>query len=76
MQEKVQIEAERKEDENYKFRTFLKEHAVEEELDCYPAFYLVLNHPTFNQIKKKHGINYSDKFYIRLLYAVSFVLSY
>ena len=43
---------------------------------CYPAFYLVLNHPTFNQIKKKHGINYSDKFYIRLLYAVSFVLSY
>ena len=33
MQEKVQIEAERKEDENYKFRTFLKEHAVEEELD-------------------------------------------
>lgn len=46
------------------------------ELKCYPAFYLVLNHPTFNQIKKKHGINYSDKFYIRLLYAVSFVLSY
>lgn len=45
-------------------------------LKCYPAFYLVLNHPTFNQIKKKHGINYSDKFYIRLLYAVSFVLSY
>lgn len=45
-------------------------------LGCYPAFYLVLNHPTFNQIKKKHGINYSDKFYIRLLYAVSFVLSY
>lgn len=45
-------------------------------LYCYPAFYLVLNHPTFNQIKKKHGINYSDKFYIRLLYAVSFVLSY
>ena len=43
---------------------------------CYLAFYLVLNHPTFNQIKKKHGINYSDKFYIRLLYAVSFVLSY
>ena len=43
---------------------------------CYPAFYLVLNHPTFNQIKKKHGINYSDKFYIRLLYAVFFVLSY
>ena len=43
---------------------------------CYPAFYLVLNHPTFNQIKKKHGINYSDRFYIRLLYAVSFVLSY
>ena len=45
-------------------------------LSCYPAFYLVLNHPTFNQIKKKHGINYSDRFYIRLLYAVSFVLSY
>lgn len=44
--------------------------------ECYPAFYLVLNHPTFNQIKKRHGINYSDKFYIRLLYAVSFVLSY
>ena len=51
-------------------RVNCKEHG------CYPAFYLVLNHPTFNQIKKKHGINYSDKFYIRLLYAVSFVLSY
>ena len=49
---------------------------LEDQLECYPAFYLVLNHPTFNQIKKKHGINYSDKFYIRLLYAVSFVLSY
>lgn len=49
---------------------------VDDGLHCYPAFYLVLNHPTFNQIKKKHGINYSDKFYIRLLYAVSFVLSY
>ena len=50
------------------------EHSVGSK--CYPAFYLVLNHPTFNQIKKKHGINYSDKFYIRLLYAVFFVLSY
>ena len=52
------------------------EKKLRNQLECYPAFYLVLNHPTFNQIKKKHGINYSDKFYIRLLYAVSFVLSY
>ncbi|MGO5292963.1 hypothetical protein ACTQ1N_12455, partial [Porcincola sp. LCP21S3_C12] len=36
---------------------------------CYPAFYLVLNHTTFNQIKKRHSINYSDGFYIGLLYA-------
>ena len=42
---------------------------------CYSAFYLVLNHPTFDQIKKRHGINYSDRFYIRLLYVVPFVLS-
>lgn len=42
---------------------------------CYPAFYLILNHPTFNQLKKRHGINYSDRFYIRLLYVVPFVLS-
>ena len=39
--------------------------------ECYPAFYLVLNHPTFDQIKKRHGINYSDRFYIRLLYVVT-----
>lgn len=31
--DKVQIEAEIKEEENYKFRTFLKVHADEEELD-------------------------------------------
>ena len=42
---------------------------------CYSAFYLILNHPTFHQIKKRHGINYSDRFYIRLLYVVPFVLS-
>ena len=42
---------------------------------CYPAFYLVLNHTTFNQIKKRHSINYSDGFYIGLLYAVPLVLS-
>lgn len=42
---------------------------------CYLAFYLVLNHPTFDQIKKRHGINYSNRFYIRLLYAVPFMLS-
>ena len=43
--------------------------------DCYPAFYLVLNHATFKQIKKRHNINYSDGFYIGLLYAVPLVLS-
>ena len=37
---------------------------------CYPAFYLVLYHATFNQIKKGHSINYSDGFFIGLLYAV------
>ncbi len=42
---------------------------------CYPAFYLVLNHATFKQIKKRHNINYSDGFYIGLLYAVPLVLS-
>lgn len=31
--DKVQIEAERKEDENYKFRAYLKSHADEDELD-------------------------------------------
>ena len=44
-------------------------------LDCYPAFYLVLNHTTFSQIKKGHSINYSDGFYIGLLYAVPLVIS-
>lgn len=45
------------------------------DLSCYPAFYLVLNHTAFNQIKKRHSINYSDGFYIGLLYAVPLVLS-
>ncbi|MGN1155059.1 MAG: YkgJ family cysteine cluster protein [Agathobacter sp.] len=31
--DKVQVEAERKEDENYKFRAYLKNHADEDELD-------------------------------------------
>lgn len=44
-------------------------------IDCYPAFYLVLNHTTFSQIKKGHSINYSDGFYIGLLYAVPLVIS-
>ena len=43
--------------------------------ECYPAFYLVLNHTTFSQIKKGHSINYSDGFYIGLLYAVPLVIS-
>ena len=43
--------------------------------DCYPAFYLAPNHATLHQIKKRHSINYSDGFFIRLLYAVPFVLS-
>ena len=47
----------------------------QQQLGCYPAFYLVLNHTTFNQIKKRHSINYSDGFYIGLLYAVPLVLS-
>ena len=42
---------------------------------CYSAFYLVLNHATFKQIKKRHSINDSDGFYIGLLYAVPLVLS-
>ena len=37
---------------------------------CYSAFYLVLNHATFKQIKKRQSINDSDGFYIGLLYAV------
>ncbi|HJD36238.1 MAG TPA: hypothetical protein IAA00_04805, partial [Candidatus Blautia ornithocaccae] len=45
------------------------------QITCYPAFYLVLNHATFKQIKKRHNINYSDGFYIGLLYAVPLVLS-
>ena len=44
-------------------------------IECYPAFYLVLNHATFKQIKKRHNVNYSDGFYIGLLYAVPLVLS-
>ena len=44
-------------------------------IHCYPAFYLVLNHTTFSQIKKGHSINYSDGFYIGLLYAVPLVIS-
>ena len=43
--------------------------------NCYPAFYLAPNHATLHQIKKRHSINYSDGFFIRLLYAVPFVLS-
>ena len=45
------------------------------DIDCYPAFYLILNHATFNQIKKGHSINYSDGFFIGLLYAMPLVLS-
>ena len=48
---------------------------TQKQLRCYPAFYLVLNHTAFNQIKKRHSINYSDGFYIGLLYAVPLVLS-
>ena len=44
-------------------------------IKCYPAFYLILNHATFNQIKKGHSINYSDGFFIGLLYAMPLVLS-
>ena len=42
---------------------------------CYSAFYSLQNHATFKQIKKRHSINYSDGFYIGLLYAVPLVLS-
>ena len=42
---------------------------------CYPAFYTAPNHAMFSQIKKGHSINYSDGFYIGLLYAVPLVLS-
>ena len=48
---------------------------VNEWYQCYPAFYLAPNHATLHQIKKRHSINYSDGFFIRLLYAVPFVLS-
>ena len=44
-------------------------------LYCYPAFYLPSNHVIFSWIKKRHSINYSDRFSIRLLYAMPFVLS-
>ena len=59
--------------DNVDDRQFLCE--LVESMWCYPAFYLVLNHTTFNQIKKRHSINYSDGFYIGLLYAVPLVLS-
>ena len=51
--------------------------AVGNTLGLFIAYDLLisLNHPTFNQIKKRHGINYSDRFYIRFLYAVPFMLS-
>ncbi len=38
--------------------------------NCYSAFYLKPNHATLYRIKKRHSINYSDGFFIRLLYAV------
>ena len=44
-------------------------------VQCYPAFYTAPNHAMFSQIKKGHSINYSDGFYIGLLYAVPLVLS-
>ena len=56
----------------------LSEHDVtvqSKNTGCYSAFYLVLNHATFKQIKKRHSINDSDGFYIGLLYAVPLVLS-
>ena len=53
----------------------MKEKSSVVEPTCYPAFYLVLNHATFKQIKKRHNINYSDGFYIGLLYVVPLVLS-
>ena len=43
--DKVQIEAERKEDENYKFRAYLKSHADEDELD---RQFLVLHKELFD----------------------------
>lgn len=47
----------------------------EDLIKCYPAFYTAPNHAMFSQIKKGHSINYSDGFYIGLLYAVPLVLS-
>ena len=55
--------------------TIVMDSDLTDVLSCYPAFYLVLNHTAFNQIKKRHSINYSDGFYIGLLYAVPLVLS-
>ena len=44
-------------------------------LQCYSAFCMVPPHLVFNQIKIRYIINYSDREYIRLIYAVPFVLS-
>ena len=44
-------------------------------LICYSAFCTVSPHHIFNQIKIRYTINYSDREYIRLIYAVPFVLS-
>ena len=44
-------------------------------LYCYSAFCTVSPHHIFNQIKIRYTINYSDREYIRLIYAVPFVLS-
>ena len=43
--------------------------------DCYSAFCMVPPHLVFNQIKIRYTINYSDREYIRLIYAAPFVLS-
>ena len=44
-------------------------------LKCYSAFCMVPPHHIFIQIKIRYTINYSDREYIRLIYAVPFVLS-
>ena len=44
-------------------------------LYCYSAFCMVPPHHIFSQIKIRYTINYSDREYIRLIYAVPFVLS-
>ena len=60
---------------NQKHLTLNDRIYIENELNCYSAFCMLPPHHVFKQIKIRYTINYSDREYIRLIYAVPFVLS-